>query len=217
MRIIINHSSMIPIYEQIVDQIKKQINNHTLKENDALPSVRSLAKELQISALTVKKAYDFLENEGLTKTIHGKGTFVLAVNKDLLEEAKKEIERTKYDERLNKLSHYYFDRYSNDLHLFKDVFKCNLIEQFKHFQDIGVLEIITCGATHGYFPILYVTEETIRAQIAVGVQTYEKYFGRKPRGIWLPECGYVPEADKYLREFGIEYFPFTIPTLIWTL
>ena len=92
MRIIINHSSMIPIYEQIVDQIKKQINNYTLKENDALPSVRSLAKELQISALTVKKAYDFLESEGLTKTIHGKGTFVLAVNKDLLEEAKKEIE-----------------------------------------------------------------------------------------------------------------------------
>ena len=89
MRIIINHSSMIPIYEQIVDQIKKQIN----KENDALPSVRSLAKELQISALTVKKAYDFLENEGLTKTIHGKGTFILAVNEEtLLEEARKEIE-----------------------------------------------------------------------------------------------------------------------------
>ena len=88
MRIIINHSSMIPIYEQIVDQIKKQINNHTLKENDALPSVRSLAKELQISALTVKKAYDFLENEGLTKTIHGKGTFILAVNEEtLLEKA----------------------------------------------------------------------------------------------------------------------------------
>ena len=87
MRIIINHSSMIPIYEQIVDQIKKQINNHTLKENDALPSVRSLAKELQISALTVKKAYDFLENEGLTKT------FILAVNEEtLLEEARKEIE-----------------------------------------------------------------------------------------------------------------------------
>ena len=84
MRIIINHSSMIPIYEQIVDQIKKQINNHTLKENDALPSVRSLAKELQISAHTVKKAYDFLENEGLTKTIHGKET--------LLEETRKEIE-----------------------------------------------------------------------------------------------------------------------------
>lgn len=93
MRIIINHSSMIPIYEQIVDQIKKQINDYTLKENDPLPSVRSLSKELKISALTVKKAYDTLEEEGLTKTIHGKGTFVLAVNKEiLLEEAKKEIE-----------------------------------------------------------------------------------------------------------------------------
>ena len=89
MRIIINHSSMIPIYEQIVDQIKKQINDHTLQENDPLPSVRSLSKELKISALTVKKAYDFLETEGLTKTIHGKGTFVLAVNQ---EKARKEIE-----------------------------------------------------------------------------------------------------------------------------
>ena len=92
MRIIINHSSMIPIYEQIVDQIKKQINDHILQENDPLPSVRLLSKELRISALTVKKAYDTLEEEVLTKTIHGKGTFVLAVNKDLLEEAKKEIE-----------------------------------------------------------------------------------------------------------------------------
>lgn len=93
MRIIINHSSMIPIYEQIIDQIKKQINDHILQENDPLPSVRMLSKELKISALTVKKAYDVLEEEGLTKTIHGKGTFVLAVNKEvLLEEAKKEIE-----------------------------------------------------------------------------------------------------------------------------
>lgn len=92
MRIIINHSSMIPIYEQTVDQIKKQINDHILQENDPLPFVRLLSKELRISALTVKKAYDTLEEEVLTKTIHGKGTFVLAVNKDLLEEAKKEIE-----------------------------------------------------------------------------------------------------------------------------
>lgn len=71
---------------------KKQINDHILQENDPLPSVRLLSKELRISALTVKRAYDTLEEEGLTKTIHGKWTFVLAVNKDLLEEAKKEIE-----------------------------------------------------------------------------------------------------------------------------
>lgn len=123
----------------------------------------------------------------------------------LIELCKKEIERTKNDVKINKLSHYYFDRYSNDLHYFKDIYKCNLIAEFKKFQDLGVLEIITCGATHGYFPILYINEKTIKAQIAVGVQTYKKYFGKMPRGIWLPECGYVPEADKYLKEYGLEY------------
>lgn len=122
-----------------------------------------------------------------------------------IELSEKEVKRTANDERLNKLSKYYLERYSNDLHIFKDIYNCNLIDGFKYFQDIGVLEIITCGATHGYFPILYVNEKTVKAQIAVGVQTYEKYFGRKPRGIWLPECGYVPEADKYLKEFGIQY------------
>ncbi len=125
--------------------------------------------------------------------------------KSHIELCKKELQRTAEDKQLNELSKYYFDRYSNDLHIFKDVYNCNLINAFKYFQDIGVLEIITCGATHGYFPILYVNEKTVKAQIAVGVQTYEKYFGKHPRGIWLPECGYVPEVDKYLKEFGIEY------------
>lgn len=93
MKIIINHSSMIPIYEQIVEQVKTLIRNGKLKENDNLPSVRSLAKELKISALTVKKAYDNLENEGFTVTIHGKGTYVTATNTELLlEEQKKELE-----------------------------------------------------------------------------------------------------------------------------
>ena len=105
-----------------------------------------------------------------------------------IELSKKEIQRTKNDARVNELSKYYFERYSNDLHFFKDKCKCNLIQEFKKFQDLGVLEIITCGATHGYFPILYVNEKTVRAQIAVGVQTYERFFGKKPRGIWLPEC-----------------------------
>lgn len=93
MKIIINTSLMVPIYEQIVDQIKKLIRNGELKENDALPSVRALSKELRISALTVKKAYDHLENEGFTVTVHGKGTYVAATNPELLlEEQKKELE-----------------------------------------------------------------------------------------------------------------------------
>ena len=130
--------------------------------------------------------------------------YIKYLNKHI-ELAEKEVKRTVYDSRLNNLSKYYLDRYTNDLYVFKDIYNCELIKGFKHFQDIGVLEIITCGATHGYFPILYINEKTVRAQIAVGVQTYKKFFGKAPRGIWLPECGYVPEADKYLKEFGIEY------------
>lgn len=93
MKIIINTSLMVPIYEQIVDQIKMLIRNGELKENDNLPSVRTLSKELKISALTVKKAYDNLKSEGFTVTVHGKGTYVAATNTELLlEEQKKELE-----------------------------------------------------------------------------------------------------------------------------
>ena len=93
MKIIINHSSMVPIYEQIMEQIKAQVISGELKESDLLPSVRAMAKELKISALTVKKAYDNLEEEGMTRTVHGKGTYVTASNKELmLEERRREVE-----------------------------------------------------------------------------------------------------------------------------
>lgn len=93
MKIIINNSSMQPIYEQLIDQIKDMIIKGELKENDILPSVRSLAKDLKISALTVKKAYDNLEGAGFTATVHGKGTYVKGTNQELLlEEQRKEVE-----------------------------------------------------------------------------------------------------------------------------
>ena len=93
MKIIINSSSMVPIYEQIMDQIKAQITAGDLKENDILPSVRTLAKDLKISALTVKKAYDNLEQDGFTVTVHGKGTYVAAANTErMLEEQRREVE-----------------------------------------------------------------------------------------------------------------------------
>lgn len=93
MKIIINNSSMIPIYEQIVEQIKALIMDGVLCENDLLPSVRTLSKELRISALTVKKAYDHLEEEGYTVTVHGKGTYVAAVGTEQMREARiKEVE-----------------------------------------------------------------------------------------------------------------------------
>lgn len=93
MKIIINNLSMQPIYEQLIEQIKTMIIHGELKENDNLPSVRSLSKELKISALTVKKAYDNLESEGFVSTIHGKGTYVKGANQEILkEEQRKEVE-----------------------------------------------------------------------------------------------------------------------------
>lgn len=93
MKLIINHSSMQPIYEQIVDQVKDKIMHGELQADTALPSVRTLAKELKVSALTVKKAYDALDAEGFIITVHGKGSFVAFANQGLmLEEKKKEVE-----------------------------------------------------------------------------------------------------------------------------
>lgn len=84
---------MVPIYEQIADQVKKLIREGELRKDDNLPSVRALAGELKISALTVKKAYDHLENEGYVVTVHGKGTYVAAADTELiLEEQRKELE-----------------------------------------------------------------------------------------------------------------------------
>lgn len=89
MHIILNNSSMVPIYEQLMDQVKSQIICGEIKENEVLPSVRSLSGELKISALTVKKAYDRLEEEGFVITVHGKGTFVTATDKQLAAEARR--------------------------------------------------------------------------------------------------------------------------------
>ena len=76
MKIIINNSSMTPIYEQVVEQIKAMILSEELEEGDILPSVRSLSKELKISALTVKKAYDNLEAEGFAVTVQDRKSVV---------------------------------------------------------------------------------------------------------------------------------------------
>ena len=89
MQIILNNNSMVPIYEQLMDQVKNEIISGSLKENEVLPSVRSLSAELRISALTVKKAYDRLEEEGFVVTVHGKGTYVTATDRQLAMEARK--------------------------------------------------------------------------------------------------------------------------------
>lgn len=93
MKIIISNSSSVPIYEQIKNAIINQIMNGELAEDEALPSIRSLASDIKISVMTIKKAYDELESEGYIVSIQGKGTFVAPKNTELArEQAQKDIE-----------------------------------------------------------------------------------------------------------------------------
>lgn len=91
MRIIVSNSSNQPIYEQISSQIKGMILKGRLNEGDLLPSIRGLAKDLQISVITTKRAYDELEKEGFIETVQGKGSYVAGQNKELMREKKLKI------------------------------------------------------------------------------------------------------------------------------
>jgi len=86
LNIIISNSSQVPLYEQIESQIKNQIVNMILKPGEPLPSIRTLAKELKVSIITTKRAYEELEKEGFIKTVVGKGTFVAEANNERLRE-----------------------------------------------------------------------------------------------------------------------------------
>lgn len=88
MDILIDNTSKTPIYEQIVNQIKESIMNGTLNEGDALPSMRQLAKDLKVSVITTKRAYEELENEGYTYSVIGKGSFVKEQNIEQIRERK---------------------------------------------------------------------------------------------------------------------------------
>lgn len=124
---------------------------------------------------------------------------------ELVELAGKEVERTRLEPHFNYLARFYLDRFSRTRAVFES-YEGNLVSAFKKFQDLGVLEIVTCTATHGFLPLLQPQPQAVRAQIHVAADHYEKHFGRRPRGIWLAECGYFPGVDEVLREAGIGYF-----------
>jgi len=123
----------------------------------------------------------------------------------LIELAHKEVQRTRWQPEFQHLAIMYLNSFCKARDTFER-FNRNLITAFKNFQDCGKLEIITCGATHGFFPLMDICKESVRAQVKVAVSHYEAVFGRKPRGIWLPECGYHPGHDEIFKEAGIRYF-----------
>jgi 1,4-alpha-glucan branching enzyme len=125
---------------------------------------------------------------------------------NLLALAAKELERTRWSPEFYVLAQMYHRRFSRCREVFVNQCHNNLVHGFKRFFDSGKLELITCAATHGFMPLMIVNENARRAQVEIGCREFERHFGRRPRGIWLPECGYAPGVDEVLRDAGLKYF-----------
>ena len=119
MGIIISNTSKAPIYQQIITQIKEMVFKGELKEGDTLPSIRQLAKDLQISVITTKRAYEELEKEGFIISVVGKGSFIAGQNKELLKERRLKIMEEKMIEIIeeSKLLNISVDELTDMLHL----------------------------------------------------------------------------------------------------
>ena len=124
----------------------------------------------------------------------------------LIELAGEEIARTRSQPEFQKLARMYQRRFRDVRTAFADRYRKDLVRGFKRLQDLGKMEIIASGATHGFLPLLSINPGAVRSQVGIGVRHYEAVFGRKPDGFWLPECGYYPELDSVLRENGIRHF-----------
>jgi len=122
-----------------------------------------------------------------------------------IELAEKEQERTKDSPQEKKLADFYFERFSAQKAQFLS-YQRDVVGAFGRFQEAGLIEIGTCSATHGFLPLMATQPEAVRAQIQIAVEDYQRHFGRRPRGIWLPECAYYPGLDVYLREAGLRFF-----------
>ncbi|HZS36150.1 MAG TPA: 1,4-alpha-glucan branching protein domain-containing protein [Polyangia bacterium] len=122
----------------------------------------------------------------------------------LLRLGDEELRRTHGDPTFHKLARFYADRFAR-LKALYDAIHGDVVGAFAALQDAGLVEIITVGATHGYLPVI--REATARrAQIQVACESYQRHFGRWPRGIWLPECGYAEGVDAILADAGLRYF-----------
>ena len=123
----------------------------------------------------------------------------------LMELAEKEVVRTRSEPAFQVLARMYRDLFARIHNAFVNRYSKNLLNAFRRFQELGKIEVIASGATHGYLPLLSVNEAAVRTQIRVGTEHYRQVFGRRPSGFWLPECGYYPGVDALLNEQGIRF------------
>lgn len=123
----------------------------------------------------------------------------------LEELVQKEIEHNQDNGHIKYLAEYYAQEF-REIRKVWEHYKGDLVTAFKEFQDSNNVEIITCGATHGYLPLMKMYPQAVWAQIEVACQHYEENFGIRPRGIWLPECAYYEGLERMLADAGLRYF-----------
>jgi 1,4-alpha-glucan branching enzyme len=124
----------------------------------------------------------------------------------LIELSSKEVERLKWDPRTHRLALDYHWRFTNSRDLFMNKYGKDLTSGFRRLEEAGKLELITCAGTHSFLPLMNANKHAWKAQVKVAVAQHEEVFGRKPKGIWLPECGYDYGIDEILRDEGIGFF-----------
>ncbi len=123
-----------------------------------------------------------------------------------LELCEKEIERLQGHYLFDSLTLFYRDRFLKIRDFFTGFLNHNIINGYRYFLERGKLEIITCGATHGFLPLLSINEKAVDVQIKVAVESHKRHFGVMPNGIWLPECAYYEGLDEMLNRHGIKFF-----------
>ncbi len=123
-----------------------------------------------------------------------------------LELAEKEIVRTRNQADYQKLARLYRRYFLNTLDVYQNRYQCDLPAAFRQHQATGKLELITCAATHGFLPLLSISETAVRNQVNIGIETFAEHVGNTPCGFWLPECGYYPGLESVLSDAGIKYF-----------
>jgi 1,4-alpha-glucan branching enzyme len=123
-----------------------------------------------------------------------------------LELANKEVERTRWLPPFHRLALFYRHRFATAHRHYVERYRRNLIKPFRSLSERGFLEPIASCATHGYLPLMALHPPAVRAQMHVGVQAFTRAFGRPPVGFWLPECGYHPGHDAFLKAQGVRYF-----------
>jgi 1,4-alpha-glucan branching enzyme len=165
------------------------------------------------------KVFEKLESDGVPYqiTVSLSPTLVAMLNDWMLQEryvkrldkltelASKEVERTRWDSRLNKLALMYHWLFESTRRTYIDTYSRDLVSAFRRLGETGHIELITCGATHGYLPLMSVNRNAVRAQVEMACRYHERNFGTRPRGIWLPECAYEPGIDEVLRDCGIRF------------